>query len=122
MAFTNLGKTDIVLIYGEARGYSELAGQIYCERFPQRIVPNARTFVNVAQHLRDFGRFEMSERDLGREREDRIVLAEEEIRHKIHERHLQQPFSINVQQSQAENHLVGPYVVPRRLNGIRFLK
>jgi hypothetical protein len=45
---------------------------------PQRILSNARTFVNVAQHLRDFGRFEMNKRDLGRQR-DRILVAQEEI-------------------------------------------
>jgi hypothetical protein len=83
MAFTNLEKTDMVLIYGEARGHSELARQIYGERFPQRILPNARTFVNVVQHLRDFGRFEMNKRDLGRQREDRILVAEEEILHEL---------------------------------------
>jgi hypothetical protein len=32
----------MVLIYGEARGYSELVRQIYRERFPERILPNAR--------------------------------------------------------------------------------
>jgi hypothetical protein len=52
MAFTNLEKTDMILIYGEARGHLELAWQIYGEKFPQRILPNARTFVNVVQHLR----------------------------------------------------------------------
>jgi hypothetical protein len=46
----------MVLIYGEARGHSELARQIYGERFPQRILFSARTFINVVQHLRDFGR------------------------------------------------------------------
>jgi hypothetical protein len=46
----------MVLIYGEARGLSELARQIYGERFPQRILSNARTFINVVQHLRNFGR------------------------------------------------------------------
>jgi hypothetical protein len=59
MTFTNLKKTDMVLINGEARGHSELARQIYSEKFPQRILPNVRTFVNVVQHLRDFARFEM---------------------------------------------------------------
>jgi hypothetical protein len=44
---------------------------------------NARTFVNVVQHLRDFGRFEMNKRDLGRQREDRILVAEKEILHEI---------------------------------------
>jgi hypothetical protein len=55
MAFTNLEKTDMILIYGEARGHLELAWQIYGEKFPQRILPNARTFVNVVQHLRVSG-------------------------------------------------------------------
>jgi hypothetical protein len=54
MAFTNRYSFH----HGEARGHSELAWQIYGER-SQRILPNARTFVNVVQHLPDFGRFEM---------------------------------------------------------------
>jgi hypothetical protein len=62
---------------------SELAREIYGERLPQRILSNARTFVNVAQHLHDFGRFEMNKRDLGRQREDRILVAEEEILHEM---------------------------------------
>jgi hypothetical protein len=68
MAFTNLEKTDMVLIYGEARGHSKLARQMYGERFS---FSNARTFVNVVQHLRDFGGFEMDQGDLGRQRADR---------------------------------------------------
>jgi hypothetical protein len=39
------------------------------------LLPNARTFVNVVQHLRDFARFEMNL--------DRILIAEEEILHEI---------------------------------------
>jgi hypothetical protein len=41
------------LIYGEASGHSELTRQTYGERLPQMILSNARTFVNVVQHLRD---------------------------------------------------------------------
>jgi hypothetical protein len=37
----------------------------------------------VVQHLRDFGRFEINKRDIGRQREDRILVAEEEIFHEI---------------------------------------
>jgi hypothetical protein len=33
------------------------------------------------QHLRDFGRFKMIKRDLGRQRKDRSLVAEEEILH-----------------------------------------
>jgi hypothetical protein len=44
------------------------------------------------QHLRDFRRFDMNKRDLGRRREDRILVAEEDIPHEIQERHFQQSF------------------------------
>jgi hypothetical protein len=82
MAFTNLEKTHMVLIHGQARRHSKLARQIYGERFPQKILPNARTLINVVQHLRDFGRFEMNKHDLSRQREDRILVPQE-IFHEI---------------------------------------
>jgi hypothetical protein len=41
MAFTNLEKTDMIVIYSEVPGHSELAWQSSGERFPQRILPNA---------------------------------------------------------------------------------
>jgi hypothetical protein len=65
---------------------------MYGEKLPQRILPNARTFVNVAQHLHDFRRIEMNKRDLGRQREGRILVAEEDNPHEIQERHFQQSF------------------------------
>jgi hypothetical protein len=34
------------------------------------------------KHLRDFGRFEINKRHLGRQRKDRILVAEEEILHR----------------------------------------
>jgi hypothetical protein len=40
-------------------------------------------FVNVVQHLRNFGPFEINKRDIGRQREDRSLVAEEEILHEI---------------------------------------
>jgi hypothetical protein len=58
----------MVLINCEAYEYSELAWKFYGEKFLRRILTNARTFVNVVQHLRDFGRFEMNKRDLGQRR------------------------------------------------------
>jgi hypothetical protein len=61
------------------------------------LLPNARTFVNVVQHLRGFGRFEINKRDLGRQREDRILIPEEEILHEIEN----QP-SLRVQNSDEE--------------------
>jgi hypothetical protein len=79
----------MVLIYGEVRGRSKLARRIYGERFPERILPNARTSVNVVQHLCGFWRFEINKPYLGRQREDRIFVAEEEILHEIENRRLE---------------------------------
>jgi hypothetical protein len=72
MAFTNLEKTDMVLIYGEARDIQSQHGKSTVKGFLEEYFPNpnARTFVNVVQHLRDFGRFEIKKRDLGRQREN----------------------------------------------------
>jgi hypothetical protein len=83
------GKPIWSLIYGE---HSEKERQIYGEKLPQRIFHNARSFVNVAQHLRDFWRFEMNKCDLGRQREDPILVAEEDIPHEIQQRHFQHSF------------------------------
>jgi hypothetical protein len=77
------------LIYGEAHEHSELTRQIYGEKLPQRILPNARTVVHVVQHLRDFGRFDLNKRDVGCQREGRILVAQEDIPHEIQERHFQ---------------------------------
>jgi hypothetical protein len=46
------------------------------------------------RHRRHFGRFEMNKHHVDRKREDRILVAEKEV----------------------ENHPLGPYVLPRRLN------
>jgi hypothetical protein len=42
-------------------------GKSTVKGFLEEYFPNARTFVNVVQHLRDFGHFEMNKRDLGRQ-------------------------------------------------------
>jgi hypothetical protein len=86
MSFTNLKKTDVVF------DLWTLARQIYNGKLSQKILCNARTFANVAQHLRDFGRFKMNKRHLGRQTEDRILVTEEDIPHEIQERHFQQSF------------------------------
>jgi hypothetical protein len=66
----------MILINGENRVHSDLAREIYIEKFREMILPNARTFVNVVQHFRDLELFEMNKRDLGRQLEDRILVAE----------------------------------------------
>jgi hypothetical protein len=53
-------------------------------------------------------------RDLGRQREDRVLVREEDIPHEIQERHFQQSFYLTCGLALLKNHLVGPYVLSRR--------
>jgi hypothetical protein len=43
----------------------------------------------VLQHIRDFRRFEINKRDLVHQREDPILVADENITYEIQERHCQ---------------------------------
>jgi hypothetical protein len=73
MSFTKLEKTDVVFDLWRSPW---TVRQIYGDRLSQKILSNARTFVNVVQHLSDFGCFEMNKRDLDHQREDRILVAQ----------------------------------------------
>jgi hypothetical protein len=77
----------MVMIYGKAHGHSELARQIYGERFLQR--SQCTNLCKRCAASSRFGRFEMNR-----------------------ERHFQQSFSINVWVGIVENHLVGLCVLP----------
>jgi hypothetical protein len=57
------------------------------------------------QYLRNFRRFGVNTDYFGRQREDRILVAEKEIPHKIQERHFQQSFSINVFRFNGDSYL-----------------
>jgi hypothetical protein len=70
MSFTNLEKTDMVFDLWRSLWTFRASTVKGCLK--GYLLPNARAFVNVVQHLPDFGRFEMNNRDLGRQREDRI--------------------------------------------------
>jgi hypothetical protein len=78
------------LINGEARGHSELARQIYGEKFPQSASKHTFQCTNLCKRCATSSRFrafEMNERDLGRQR-GRILVAKDDIQ----ERHFQQSF------------------------------
>lgn len=77
--FTNIELTDIVLVYGAAGENSRQAQILYRERFPNRRIPDCRTFISTVQHLRDHGKFESVNADRGRTRTQRTLAAEEEI-------------------------------------------
>lgn len=77
--YTNSERTDMIRIYGEAGGNASEAKRIYMERFPQRMVPDARTFQRIDQHLRDYGSFEPQYQNCGAVRTQRVLDLEPQI-------------------------------------------
>lgn len=59
--FTNREYADMVFVYGVADGNALLARDIYHDRFPQRRIPNARTFQNTFVRLGEIGNFNFRE-------------------------------------------------------------
>ena len=69
--FTNEQMADIHLVYGEAQGNSREALRIYTEKFPDRIVPDSRTFNAIHRRLRETGSLTVARLKAGRKRIDR---------------------------------------------------
>ena len=46
---------------------------------PNRVIPSARTFTSVVQHLRDYGTFKPQTHDRNHDRTEKILQAEEQI-------------------------------------------
>lgn len=57
MNFPNNELADMYMCFGESEGNIETAIQIYKEKFPKRKSPLPKTFEEVNQNLRKFGRF-----------------------------------------------------------------
>lgn len=55
MNYSNEELADMVMIYGEARGNAREATRIYAERYPNRNVPDHRTFSSTYRRLRETG-------------------------------------------------------------------
>ncbi|KAJ8943798.1 hypothetical protein NQ318_012443 [Aromia moschata] len=77
--FTNQELTDIVLCYGASGNNALQAQRRYQQMFPNRQVPDVRTFVSTVQRLRDYGSFAPGVHDRGRTRSRRVMDAEEQI-------------------------------------------
>lgn len=66
--YTNEEMADIHMIYGETRGNARQAAILYRDRFPNRNVPNIRTFTAIHRRLRETGAFKVTRPDAGRQR------------------------------------------------------
>jgi hypothetical protein len=71
--FTSVELTDMVLAYGAVQ-----AKILYREQFPDRVIPNSKTFTSTVQRLRETGKFH-SRRDRGRNRPQRVLDDEPQI-------------------------------------------
>lgn len=65
--FPNDEMADMQFVYGEAEGNSREAARIYAVRFPNRIVPDPRTFTAIHRRLRETGSLMPVQHDRGRE-------------------------------------------------------
>lgn len=79
MNFTSSELTDIVLCFGEARQNSYEARRIYSNKFPNRRLPNRKTFFRTVQRLRESGSFKGQYQNGGRNRHVRTANVEEEV-------------------------------------------
>lgn len=71
--------TDVVLTLGECFGNAAAAVKCYKDKFPNRNIPDAKTFLSTERRLRETGSLQVKNRDAGRPRNARTVDVEEEI-------------------------------------------
>lgn len=65
--YTSRELADIHFIYGFCDGNANAARREYERRFPNRQVPNVRTFIRSHQRLSEFGSFEVHREGAGRQ-------------------------------------------------------
>jgi hypothetical protein len=75
----------MVLLYGEALGNAVEARRLYTERFPNRTIPDSRTFSATVQRVGDHRKFDSPTHDLGGPRSDHVFEIELEILQAIEE-------------------------------------
>ena len=83
--FSNAEMTDMVLMYGQALGNLLGAQRLYHETFPERRLPNHKTFAAVKQRLRENGKFQLCCNDRGRERTERVLDTEKKSLNTVEE-------------------------------------
>lgn len=64
--FTNIEKTEFLLIYGECNRNARLACRVYSQRFPGRRCPDHKTLKALVNNLQSHGSFTKPKRDRNR--------------------------------------------------------
>ena len=79
VVYTFVEYTNMILLYGEARGNGRAARRLYQDRFPQRPAPLYTLSAVITQWLRERGTFTASRNDCGAPRRLRTPELEEAI-------------------------------------------
>lgn len=82
--YTNAEMASMHFVYGLANGNTLRARRIYQARYPNRVLPNSRTFSNIHRRLSETGKFQKGTSE-GRPRTTRTPETEEAVLQEIDE-------------------------------------
>ncbi|GFX79033.1 uncharacterized protein TNCV_3913201 [Trichonephila clavipes] len=108
--YTNAEKADMILAYGATDCNVRAAQRLYAERHPVRRTPAHTMFARLHQQLCETGSFQKAARN--RDRTARTELNEEIVLDIV---------ETTPSLSTRGDHLIGPYILPDRLIGPRYL-
>ncbi|GFW00351.1 uncharacterized protein TNCV_4355481 [Trichonephila clavipes] len=126
--YTNAEKADMILAYGATDCNGRAAQRLYAERHPVRRTPAHTMFARLHQQLCETGSFQKQhftdEASFSREgifntRNSHSWAAANP--HVTRTRAAQDRFLVNVWAGILGDHLIGPYILPDRLTGPRYL-
>lgn len=86
MAYTNAEFVDMLEMYFVNGKSNRRARNAYALKYPNRRIPNEKTFLHTVQRLRDFGCFKPHTQDNGRDQTLRVRNVEEGILNTVYER------------------------------------
>lgn len=72
-------QTDMLLVLGYCQGNCRESVRVYQERYPNRRIPNHKTFARIERRLRETGRLQPARFNTGRPRQARTPIAEEAV-------------------------------------------
>ena len=82
--YSNLEMTQMHFLYGLANGNSAEARRLYQERYPDRVLPGRKIFINIYCRLTESGSFKRNTSE-GRPRAIRTPVVEETVLHGVEE-------------------------------------
>ena len=85
MNYSTDEQTDMLLVYGFCQGNGRESVRVYQQRFPNRRIPNHKTFARIERRLRETGTLRPKRLDAGRPRTVRTAEHEEAVLEMVYE-------------------------------------